>query len=134
MAIHNPKLYRVIHTPEPFYLEPGVSARSPATCAVIQVGRISVVINIFLHVTRGPDACAINKCRCNHRRTNYLNHLTEHICMKWGKSHGEVMGWLRPGGSFAIIRATDLCLQGSRIRWRSVMDMADGIRLPYIVE
>ena len=36
--------------------------------------------------------------------------------------------------SFAIIRATDLCLRGSRIRWRSVMDMANGIGLPYIVE
>ena len=65
--------------------------------------------------------------------TNYLKHLSEHICMKWGKSYGEVMGGLRASLSFAIIRATDLCLQGSRIRWRNVMDMADGIGLPYIV-
>ena len=66
--------------------------------------------------------------------TNYLKHLSEYICMKWGKSYGEVMGWLRASLSFAIIRATDLCLRGSRIRWRSAMDMADGMGLPYIVE
>ena len=66
--------------------------------------------------------------------TNYLKHLSEHICMKWGKFYEKVMGWLRASLSLAIIRATDLCLWGSRIRWRSVMDMADGIGLPYIVE
>ena len=61
--------------------------------------------------------------------------LSEHICMKWGRPYGEVMGWLRASLSFAIIRATDLCLWGSRIRWRSALDMADGIgSCPEIVD
>ena len=37
---------------------------------------------------------------------NYRKHLSEHICMKWGKTYGEVMGWLRASLSFAIIRAS----------------------------
>ena len=44
------------------------------------------------------------------------------------------MGLLLSSLSFAIVRATDLCLQGSHIRWTSALDMADGIGLPYIVE
>ena len=51
--------------------------------------------------------------------------------MKWGKSYGEEMGWLRASLSLAIITATDLCPRGSHIRWRSDLDMADGIGLPY---
>ena len=46
--------------------------------------------------------------------------------MKWGKSHGEVMGWLRAPSSFAVIRATNLCLRGSCIKWRRALDIADG--------
>ena len=48
-------------------------------------------------------------------------HLSEHIC---GKSYGEVMGWLRASWSFAIIRATNLCLWGLS---HSVADL--GMRL-----
>ena len=58
--------------------------------------------------------------------TYYLKHISEHICMKCGKSYGEVMGCLPTSLSFAIIRAPDLCLRG---RWRSALDMADGIGL-----
>ena len=66
--------------------------------------------------------------------TYYLKHLSEHIRLKWGKSYGEVMGWLRASLTFAIIRATNLCLQGSRVKWRSALDMVDGIGLPSIQE
>ena len=47
------------------------------------------------------------------------------------------MGWLLASLSFAIIRAINLCLRGSCIRWRSALDMVDmvdGIGLSYIVE
>ena len=36
--------------------------------------------------------------------------------------------------TFAIIRATNLCLRGSRVKWRSALDMVDGIGLPSIQE
>ena len=66
--------------------------------------------------------------------TYYLKHLSEHICLKWGKSYGEVMGWLRASLTFAIIRATNVCLRGSRVKWRSALDMVDGIGLPSVQE
>ena len=36
--------------------------------------------------------------------------------------------------SFAILRATNLCLRGSRRKWRRVMDINDGAGLPSYME
>ena len=54
-----------------------------------------------------------------------------------GESHmvnEAVKGWLRASLTFAIIRATNLCLRGSRVKWRSALDMVDGIGLPSVQE
>ena len=34
---------------------------------------------------------------------------------------------------FAIVRATDLCLRGLRVRWRSGTDIDDGAGIPVVV-
>ena len=36
--------------------------------------------------------------------------------------------------SFAILRATNLCLHGSRRKWRRVMDINDGAGLPGYID
>ena len=61
-----------------------------------------------------------------------LNRLGDSIADMWKKSHSEVMGWVRAKMSFAILRATNLCLRGSRRKWRRVMDITgnDGAGLP----
>ena len=41
-------------------------------------------------------------------------------------------GWMRARLSFAILRATNLCLRGSRTKWRSAFGMDDGAGLPSI--
>ena len=51
----------------------------------------------------------------------FLNYLGDSIADMWKKSHSEVMGWVRAKMSFAILRATNLCLHGSRIEWRRVI-------------
>ena len=51
---------------------------------------------------------------------------------KWEKSNSEVFGWMRARLSFAILRATNLCLKGSRTNWRSAFGMDDGTGLPSI--
>ena len=53
----------------------------------------------------------------------------QHLLMTsvWKKSYIEVMGWVR---YLAILRAINLCLHGSRIKWRRVMDINDGAGLP----
>ena len=56
----------------------------------------------------------------------FVNHLGDSIADMWKKSHSEVMGWVRAN----ILRATNLCLHGSRRKWRRVMDINDGTRLP----
>ena len=49
--------------------------------------------------------------------------------MKWEKSNSEVMGWVRARMAFAILRATNLCLCGSRVKWRSGHGMDEGAGL-----
>ena len=60
----------------------------------------------------------------------FLNRLGDSIADMWKKSHSEVMGWVRAKMSFAILRATNLCLRGSITKWRRVMDINDGAGIP----
>ena len=53
------------------------------------------------------------------------------IAVKWEKSHYEVMGWVCARMAFAILRATNLCLRGSRVKWRNGHGMDDGAGLPH---
>ena len=46
------------------------------------------------------------------------------------KSYPEIAGWTRAKLSFAILRATTLCLRGSRTKWRSGTAIDDGAGLP----
>ena len=66
---------------------------------------------------------------------HYAQHLMKRLCdqiaMKWEKSHSEVMGWVRARMAFAILRATNLCLHGSRVKWRSGHGMDDAAGLPH---
>ena len=38
----------------------------------------------------------------------------DRIALKWEKSHSVVMGWVHARLAFAILRATNLCLRGSK--------------------
>ena len=58
-----------------------------------------------------------------------MKRLCDHIAMKWEKSHSEVMGWVCARMAFAILRATNLCLCGSRVKWRYGHGMDDGAGL-----
>ena len=60
----------------------------------------------------------------------FKNYLGDSIADIWMKSHSEVMDWARAKMSFAILRATNLCLRGSRRKWRRGMGINDGAGLP----
>ena len=62
----------------------------------------------------------------------YIKHLVQKLAHKWEKSNSEVLGWMRARLSFAILRAKNLCLRGSRTKWRSAFGMDDGAGLPSI--
>ena len=47
--------------------------------------------------------------------------------LKWVR---EVTGWVRVRLAFSILRATNLCIRGSRVKWGSAVHMDDGAGLP----
>ena len=52
----------------------------------------------------------------------FLHRLAEKLSAGWKRSYGEVLGWIKAQLSFTIIvRATDLCLRRSCVRWKSGM-------------
>ena len=59
-----------------------------------------------------------------------LRRIAEVLSRKWEKNYGQVMDWVRCTMSFAVIRATGLCLRGSRVPWRSGRGFDDGVGLP----
>ena len=48
-----------------------------------------------------------------------------------GKPLSEVTGWVRARLAFAILRATNLCIRGIRVKWRSAVHMDDGAGLEF---
>jgi len=42
-----------------------------------------------------------------------------------GKPLSEVTGWVRATLAFAILRATNMCIRGSKVKWRSAVDIDD---------
>ena len=56
--------------------------------------------------------------------------LATRIALKWEKPLSEVTGWVRATLAFAILRATNLCIRGSRVKWRRAVHIDDGAGLP----
>ena len=63
----------------------------------------------------------------------FLRCLAEKLSAGWEKSYGKILGWIKARLSFAVIRATDLCLRGSRVHWRSGTGIDDGAGLPTVM-
>ena len=65
------------------------------------------------------------------REANYLlKRFADKLSQKWKKPYSQIMGWVRATMSFSIVRATNLCLRGSRVKWRSGVGMEDGACIP----
>ena len=60
-----------------------------------------------------------------------MKRLSDFLAAKWESPYGVVMGWVRARLSFAILRATLLCVRGSRTKWRS-LGIVDGASLPLL--
>ena len=64
--------------------------------------------------------------------SRFLKRLGELLSLKWERSYSGIINWLRTRLSFAILRATIVCLRGSRTKWRSV-NVVDGSPLDVIM-
>uniref|UniRef100_A0A1X7TLJ3 Uncharacterized protein n=1 Tax=Amphimedon queenslandica TaxID=400682 RepID=A0A1X7TLJ3_AMPQE len=62
----------------------------------------------------------------------FVKRLSERLSIKWGQNYSGVVCWVRTRLTFAILRATILCLRGSRTKWRSI-NIADGSPLNLIM-
>ena len=61
-----------------------------------------------------------------------IRHLADKIAVIWQKSNSEVLGYVRARMFFAVLGATNLCIRGSRVKWRRRMEIEDGAGLPYL--
>ena len=62
---------------------------------------------------------------------NYLlKKFADKLSQKWKKPYSQVTGWIQATMSFSIVRATNLCLRGSWVKWRSGVEMEDGAGIP----
>ena len=62
----------------------------------------------------------------------FVKRLAERLSFKWGHKYNSILGWIRTRLTFSILRATILCLRGSRTKWRPV-DLVDGTSLNLIM-
>ena len=60
---------------------------------------------------------------------HFLKRMAANLAHKWEKPYSQTCGYVRARLAFAIIRATSLCLWGSRVKWRSGLGMDDGAPL-----
>ena len=56
----------------------------------------------------------------------FLRRLTDGLPSKWERPYILVMGWAQVRLSFAVPRATMICVRGSRVKWRS-LGVCDGV-------
>ena len=66
------------------------------------------------------------------RQHIFLKRLGDRLAVKWERGYSEVMSWIRARLSFAVLRASILCLRASRTKWRSV-EHFDGAPLALIM-
>ena len=64
----------------------------------------------------------------------FLKCLANQLSSRWDQPYARVMQWVRTRMLFATIRATNLCLRGSRVKWRSGVSLEDGTGLPIIYD
>ena len=57
--------------------------------------------------------------------TCFIKRLATGLSSKWERNYSEVLCWIRTRLAFAILRATGLCVRGTRSKWRC-LGLEDG--------
>ena len=50
----------------------------------------------------------------------FLKRLAQRLATKWDSSYSTTLFWIRAKLSFSLIRATNLCIRGTRSKWRGI--------------
>uniref|UniRef100_A0A1X7VJ95 Uncharacterized protein n=1 Tax=Amphimedon queenslandica TaxID=400682 RepID=A0A1X7VJ95_AMPQE len=51
---------------------------------------------------------------------HFMGRLTDRLTIKWDLQYSTTLNWIRARLLFALIRATNLCLTGSKSKWRGL--------------
>ena len=52
--------------------------------------------------------------------SSFMKRLADRLAVKWDLSYSVTINWLRSRLSIALLRATNLCIRGSRTKWRGL--------------
>ena len=61
----------------------------------------------------------------------FLRRLAGGLSSRWDRTYSEVLCWIRTRLAFAILRATGLCVRGSRSKWRC-LGLEDGAAIDHL--
>ena len=71
------------------------------------------------HISFTPLVISVDGALGNELK-NFIKHLSEGLSAKWGRNYEQIVSWVRTKLSFAVLRATNMCLRGTRTKWRSL--------------
>ena len=60
----------------------------------------------------------------------FLKHLGRSLSVTWEHHYGEVIRWLWVRLAFTLVLVTNVCIRGSRTKWRS-LELEDGAAFPF---
>ena len=59
---------------------------------------------------------------------SFVKNMAQRLSTKWNRPYVSTLHWVRAKLSFSLIRAANLCIGGSRSKWRGIgMDNGFGI-------
>ena len=64
-------------------------------------------------------------------KEHFVKRIGQSLSLKWDKNYSQVMGWIQARLLFAILRATVLCLRGSRTKLRC-LGIEDGAPIDWM--
>uniref|UniRef100_A0A1X7TJ15 Uncharacterized protein n=1 Tax=Amphimedon queenslandica TaxID=400682 RepID=A0A1X7TJ15_AMPQE len=57
---------------------------------------------------------------------SFIDRLADCLSVRWDLHYSVTVNWVRTKLSFALLRATNLCIRGTRSKWRG-MTIEDGL-------
>lgn len=123
---------RVVDTDAPSYISRPVA--SVLKSAEDEKKRKYAIACEIQHATFTPLVTSVDGVFAP-QMSSFIKHMGEAIADRWNRSLSTVLGWLRARISVAIIRATSMCIRGTRHKFKPVarwLGFDDGAALPHI--
>lgn len=120
---------RVIDTDAPSYVSRPVS--NVLTSAEQEKQRKYLEACEQRHATFTPLVCTADALLAP-QMTAFVKLMAERLAERWSRSQSVLKGWLRARIAFSVIRASSMCLRGTRKKWRCSEDLlgfSDGAAL-----